>query len=298
MHNTTSNTISVCGHLCVDYIINVEEYPPVGESRRIASRKIYFGGGAANIAVGIATLGGQAELISAVGADFRGSAYEKHLRDLHIAAHFFESEENCSTAFMVNNAAGDQITYFEWGAGEAFARANPPARDFVHMATGDAEFNLKIAKQAKFASLDPGQDVKYYTAAQLKALYDEIDLLICNNFEIQIMKKTLGESEKSILESVPMAIVTAGKTGSTLYTDGEKTKIPAVLVQAVDPTGAGDAYRAGLFTAMKKGLPIETCCKVGAVTSSFAVEKTGTQTNLPDWETMRTRFEENFGSLA
>ncbi|HJJ48636.1 MAG TPA: carbohydrate kinase family protein [Methanocorpusculum sp.] len=292
-----NNTISVSGHLCVDYIINVEEYPPVGESRRISSRKIYFGGGAANIAVGIAKLGGSSELISSVGVDFPGSAYEKHLKEAGVATHFFRSEENCSTAFMVNNASGDQITYFEWGAGEAFARSNPPARDFVHMATGDAEFNIKIAKQANFASLDPGQDVKYYSADQLRTLYDEIDLLICNNFEMNIMQNTLGISASDILERVPTAIITEGKAGSTLYSDGEKIRIPAVLVKAADPTGAGDAYRAGLFTAMKKGLPLETCCKVGAVTSSFAVEKVGTQTNLPDWETMRVRFEQNFGRL-
>ena len=254
-----SNLISVTGHLCNDYIITVDEFPPVGESRRVVNRENYFGGGAANIAVGIAKLGGEAELISAVGRDFPESPYERHLKEMGVKTSFFESTENCSTAFMVNTTAGDQITYFEWGAGEAFARSESPKREFIHMATGDAAYNIGVAKNAEFASLDPGQDVKYYTKEQLEELFANIGLLICNNFEIE--------------------------------------KIPSVAVSAVDPTGAGDAYRAGLFTAWKKGFDLADACKVGAVVSSFAVEKIGTQTNLPTWDEMAARFEKAFGEL-
>ncbi|MDD3047342.1 MAG: PfkB family carbohydrate kinase [Methanocorpusculum sp.] len=292
-----SNTVSVSGHLCIDYIITVDEYPPVGESRRVFERKIYFGGGAANIAAGIARLGGEAELICAVGQDYPGSEYEKYLDELGVATTLFTSDKNCSTAFMVNNAAGEQITYFEWGAGEAFSRAAAPARDFIHMATGDAAFNISIARQAKFASLDPGQDVKYYTADDLTSLLGEIDILICNNYEMEIIKNTLGWSEKDILDSVPFTIITHGKSGSSLFFDGRAEQIPAFNVEAKDPTGAGDAYRAGFFTAWKKGLDPVTCAKVGTTAASFAVEKTGTQTNLPDWETMAERYRSAFGRL-
>ena len=292
-----SETISVSGHLCVDYILTVDEYPPVGESRRVSDRKIYFGGGAANIAAGIAKLGGKAELICAVGSDFPGSEYEKYLDELDVKTTVFMSEKNCSTAFMVNNAAGEQITYFEWGAGEAFARSTPPKRDFVHMATGDAAFNISIAKQAKFSSLDPGQDVKYYTPEDLTTLLCEIDMLICNNYEMDIIKNTLSCTEKEILDQVPFTIITHGKAGSSLYFDGKIHQIPAVPVEAKDPTGAGDAYRAGFFTAWKKGFDPVTCAKIGAVTSSFVVEAIGTQTNLPDWDRMTKRYTSVFGRL-
>jgi len=292
-----NKTISVSGHLCIDYIITVDEYPPVGESRRVSERKIYFGGGAANIAAGIARLGGQAELICAVGQDYPGSEYEKYLNELGVATTLFTSGKNCSTAFMVNNAAGEQITYFEWGAGEAFSRAVPPSRDFVHMATGDAAFNISIARQAKFASLDPGQDVKYYTANDLTELLGEIDILICNNYEMDIIQNTLSCSERDILQTVPLTIITRGRSGSTIHFDGSAEEIPALTVKAKDPTGAGDAYRAGFFTAWKKGLDPVTCAKIGTTTASFAVEKTGTQTNLPDWETMAKRYRAHFGRL-
>lgn len=293
-----SSLISVTGHLCNDYILTVDEYPPVGESRRVVDRQVYFGGGAANIAAGIAILGGKSELITAVGRDFAESAYERHLRDLGVDTHLYRSEtRNCSTAFMVNNRDGDQITYFEWGAGEAFQHAEPPKREFVHMATGDAAYNIKVARNAAFASLDPGQDVKYYSRDQLETLFDTIDLLICNNFELNIMEETTGRSAEDIIGAVPTAIITEGKKGSTIYRDGEATAVPAVTVTAIDPTGAGDAYRAGLFTALKKGFDMETCCRIGAVVSSFAVEKVGTQTNLPTWEKMAERYESAFGRL-
>jgi len=289
-----SEIISVTGHLCNDYIITVDEYPPIGESRRVVSRENYFGGGAANIAIGIAILGGEAELITAVGKDFPGSAYESHLKKTGIKTTFFSSEKNCSTAFMVNTTSGNQITYFEMGASEVFSHVNAPKRGFVHMATGDPAFNQKMAKNADFASLDPGQDVKYYSKEQIEDLFANIDLLICNNFEINIISGTTGLSKEDIIQAVPIAIITEGEKGSTIFADGGKTQIPACKVNAVDPTGAGDAYRAGLFTAWKKGYDLETSCCIGSVVSSFAVEKIGTQTNLPTWDIMEKRFQKYF----
>ncbi|MDO5845739.1 MAG: PfkB family carbohydrate kinase, partial [Methanocorpusculum sp.] len=114
--------------------------------------------------------------------------------------------------------------------------------------------------------------------------------------EMDIMGKTTGMSFADIIAAVPMAIVTAGKKGSVLYRGGAEN-IPAVQVRAADPTGAGDAYRAGFFTALRRGFDAADSCRVGAVVSSFAVEKTGTQTNLPDWEQMRERYETSFGAF-
>ena len=70
-----------------------------------------------------------------------------------------------------------------------------------------------------------------------------------------------------------------------------------VPVTLADPTGAGDAYRAGFLTAYQKGYDILTACKIGTVSASFTVEVIGCQTNLPDWKTMSARYNENFGRL-
>ena len=290
--------VSVTGHLCMDYILTVDEFPKPGTSRRVVDRQVYYGGGAANIAVGIAKLGGTAELITAVGRDFPGSRYEKHLLDTGVTLRpFSTTERNCSTAFMVNTIAGEQVTYFEWGAAVLFETAAAPAREFVHMATGSAAFNVQAARNAKFASFDPGQDVQYYSAEHLMDLFAHVNLLICNNFESEIMCGKLGWTEEELISAVPMTILTRGKEGSILFCAGEEIAIPAVSVPMADPTGAGDAYRAGFFTAFRRGYAIPVCCRVGAVTSSFAVEKVGTQTNLPDWSEMTERYADAFGTL-
>lgn len=294
----SSSLISVTGPLCNDIIITLNDFPPIGESRHIIERKNFFGGNAANVAVGIAKLGGNAELLTAVGIDFPSSPYEEYLSHLNIKTHFYHSKtQNCSTAYMINDISNNQVTYFESGAEEVYLHIDPPHRAFIHMATGNANYNIKVAKNSDFASLDPGQDVKYYTKDNLETLFEHIDLLICNQFELSIMENTTGHSKSDIINTFPTTIITKGSTGSTLYTDGKKETIPAVPVNAVDPTGAGDAYRAGLFTALKKGYDMEICCKVGAVVASFDVEKVGAQTNLPDWKTMVKRYTENFGNF-
>ncbi|HJK29965.1 MAG TPA: PfkB family carbohydrate kinase, partial [Methanocorpusculum sp.] len=134
-------------------------------------------------------------------------------------------------------------------------------------------------------------------ASHLREIFENIDMLICNNFESEIMCGKLGWTEKELIASVPVAILTKGKDGSVLYQNGDVVEIPACPVTMVDPTGAGDAYRAGLLTAYRRGYALPICCKIGAVTSSFAVEKVGTQTNLADWEQMSERYAEQFGTL-
>lgn len=293
--------ISVTGFLAIDWIITVNEFPLKVESSEIASCEKCFGGSAANIAAGIEALGESAELITAVGKDFHDSPYEQYLAAKNIRTHFYRSEmKKCSSAIIVNMAADNLITDFDWGAGEVFERATPPARDFLHIAPGDSIYNICAAEKAGFSSLDLGQSVKFYTKEQFEALLATIDFLTCNNYEFDILQKTMGETAEEIIQKIPMTLITRGKDGSTIYCrDANKAcHIPAVLVDVEDPTGAGDAYRAGLFTAMKRGYDIETACRVGAVTSSFAVEKIGAQTNLPDWERMTERFEKVFGTLS
>jgi ribokinase len=79
---------------------------------------------------------------------------------------------------------------------------------------------------------------------------------------------------------------------------GERQNVPAVRVKAADPTGAGDAFRAGFLTAYRRGYAPLRCCTIGTVTASFAVEKMGCQTNLPTWQRMAERHEQHFGRLG
>ena len=185
-----------------------------------------------------------------------------------------------ATAYVFTDDAGDQETFFEWGASAEFARTEAPALDFVHMATADPDFNVRVAEKSKFASFDPGQDLLCYSADELEIILANIDILFSNNHEMNRMCNMLGLERTALVASIPIVVTTRGAGGSVLCMEGREYHVPVVRVEAVDPTGAGDGYRAGFLTAFRKGYAPLDCCRVGAVVSSFVVEKVGTQTNL------------------
>ncbi|HOI14137.1 MAG TPA: carbohydrate kinase family protein [Methanoculleus sp.] len=288
--------IAVVGHTAIDHLFRVPKLPGRHNSTYITDHEVYFGGGAANIAAGIATLGERCRLVSLVGGDFPGSDYDLWMHNLEIVQDFTQVKDaRTATAYVFTDDDGDQETFFEWGASAAFSRAEAPALDFVHMATADPDFNVRVAQKSKFASFDPGQDLLRYTPDQLEIILANIDILFSNNHEMDRMCDMLGLERPALIASIPMTVTTRGAEGSVLCMDGEEYRVPAVRVEAVDPTGAGDGYRAGFLTAFRKGYAPLDCCRMGAVVSSFVVEKPGTQTNLPDWERMLARYRKVFG---
>jgi sugar/nucleoside kinase (ribokinase family) len=290
--------ISVVGHTAVDHISRVPHLPEKNCSTHISERQVYFGGGAANIAAGIASLGEQVTLISCIGSDFYGGDYDRWMKSLSIHQQFFVvPDAHTPTAFMFTDDAGDQMTFFEWGASRAFATAEAPSLPFVHMATADPEFNCRVAERSEFTSFDPGQDVFWYTKEQLETILANTDILFANHHEVRQMCTTLGVTKDTLISQVDTAVFTMSGDGSTLYTGGKEHVIPALLVNLADPTGAGDAYRAGFLSAFVRGYSPLTCCRIGTVTASFVVEHAGCQTHLSDWNSMEIRYRKAFGAL-
>jgi len=290
--------ISVVGHTAIDHISRVPHLPEKNCSTHISDRQIYFGGGAANIAAGIASLGEQVTLISCIGSDFYGGDYDRWMKSLGIHQQFFVvPEAHTPTAFMFTDDAGDQMTFFEWGASKAFATAEAPSLPFVHMATADPEFNCRVAERSEFTSFDPGQDVFWYTKEQLETILANTNILFANQHEVRQMCSTMGVTQDTLISQVETAVFTMSGNGSTLYTGGKEHVIPALLVDLADPTGAGDAYRAGFLSALVRGYSPLSCCKIGTVTASFVVEHTGCQTHLADWNSMEIRYQKAFGVL-
>ncbi len=288
--------ISVVGHIAVDHLFHVPDLPGRHNSTYIVDHKVYFGGGAANIAAGIATLGGRCRLISAVGDDFPGSDYDRWLQSLGVEQDLFVVEgARTATAYVFTDDSGDQETFFEWGASTVFAQKEAPTLDFVHMATADPAFNIQVAEKSRFASFDPGQDLLRYSPDELETILANIDILLSNQHEMDRMCDMLGLERPALVASVPMVVTTLGAEGSMLCMDGEEYHVPAVRVEAVNPTGAGDGYRAGFLTAFRNGYSPLDCCRVGAVVSSFVVEQVGSQTNLPDRDRMLGRYRKVFG---
>jgi nucleoside kinase len=290
--------IHVVGHTATDHICRVPKLPARHESTYITDHQIYFGGGAANIAAGIARLGEEITLISAVGKDFIGSDYDRWMDDLGIHKDLFIVDgERTPTAYMFTDEQGDQVTYFEWGASATFAHQEAPALDFVHLATADPDFNVRVAQKSSVVSFDPGQDLLNYSRDQLCEILAHTFILFANRHEIDGVSKGIGQSEESIVRGVPIAVITMDAQGSNVYVDGERHFVPVVPVRLVDPTGAGDAYRAGFLTGYMRGYTPVECARIGTVTASFVVEKPGCQTNLPDWGMMRERYRQHFGLL-
>lgn len=291
--------ISVVGHTALDYIVDVEQIAGKNESSPVIDYEEYPGGGAANIAVAIAKLGGKSQLISPVGVDFSSSGYEKLLKEACVDLSRLYSIEDLklSKAFIFTDSEDNQTSYFYWGASSKFKELEPEPADFVHLATADCVYNAKIAKIAGFVSFDPGQDLVTYSKETLETILAHTDILFTNRHEIRRVSEMTGKSFSELRAMIDVIVVTYDAEGSRIYTGDGEWAIPVVSVKAVDPTGAGDAYRAGFLLAHTRGYSLSTCGKIGSTVASFAVQARGCQTSLPTWEEMRARYEASFGKL-
>lgn len=292
-------TISVVGHAAIDLLFDVEHISCHNESYPIIDYHEYFGGGAANIAVGIATLGGKGQLISAVGEDFGSSGYEDYLKSLGVDLSLLYrcKGQKVTKAFVFTDREHNQSTYFHWGASALLKELEPPEVDLVHLATSECSFNARIAKKANFVSFDPGQDLITYNRKDLETILEHTDILFTNRHEIKRVCEMTGRSFEELKARIGTIVVTYDSRGSRIHTQDAQYCIPVVPVKAVDPTGAGDAYRAGFLLAFTRGYDMETCGRIGATVASFAVEVIGCQVKLPTWEMMQERFEAHFGKL-
>lgn len=293
------------GHTALDYIIQVGEFPLPNTSTAIDRLKNLHGGAAANVAVVGANLGLKTSLVSAVGGEFASSEYYKELNSLQVDIQdmIVVEEENTPTAFVMTDSNNDQISYFYWGAARNFRKFHPPVEAIkkakaVHLATGDPVFNRKSGevaqREGKIISFDPGQDLHMYSPEELRRVVGLCNILFGNHFEIDRIKETLGMNMQELCQAGPDVVVkTYGNEGSVIYSD-EKIKVDAVLRDPVDPTGAGDSYRAGFMTAYLSGESLEECGKFAAAVSSFVVEAEGCQTNIPDYDMAQSRMHDHW----
>ena len=136
-------------------------------------------------------------------------------------------------------------------------------------------------------------------AEQLLAGFTGAEVLIGNDYEIELIGNMTGLSREELLDRAKFVIVTYGSKGSVILSKGiNPFEVPAVTPEAVlDPTGAGDSYRSGLLKGLHMGMRIPFAARLGAVSSSFCVEKYGTQIHHFTEETFRARFEAAFGPM-
>jgi adenosine kinase len=263
-----------------------------------------FGGTAGNIAYTLALLGERPLILATAGSDF--GQYEEWLRqhDLPLDGIRFIPEELTAGAYITTDMGDNQITGFNPGAMKypslyEVDQAQVPEKLAI-IAPGNVEdmvsYSLTYKKHEIPYIFDPGQQITSLSADQLTDLVSGSKLLIANDYELELITEKTGLKRKELLERTGAIIVTLGENGSVVITARDEIKIGvAPPSKVLDPTGAGDAYRAGLIKGLVLGKELSQAASMGATCASYAIEHQGTQEHAFTLDEFWTRYRQNFG---
>lgn len=306
-----SNFLGVVGHTNLDYIFDIPRFPDPQQhaSVEVRGEQLFFGGTAGNVCVIAGSLGARVGIASFVGDDFP-SDYLQILKDAHVDLTNFRIMPKSRTpcCWILTAMNGDQVSIINQGAMNHTEKYEMPMHmiedsRMVHLMTGKPDVMTRIAKLAREkgakVGFDPCQTTYWYTATQLQEVLKHVDHGFFNEAEASSIIKTMGKShEEDLLEFFKWVVITRHDKGSTIYSrDSAPIQVgickPSKLV---DPTGAGDSYRAGFYFGLERGCDLDMCGKLGATVASFIIEKVGSQTNIPSLDQVRARFKENFNN--
>jgi len=262
-----------------------------------------FGGTAGNIAYNLQLLGGDPLPMATVGDD--GEPYLRRLDALRIDRRHVRRIEGSYTAqaFITTDLDDNQITAFHPGAMSASHSNEVPGDGGIRigvLAPDGREGMLQHAAQFERHGIpfvfDPGQGLPMFTAEELDWFIARAAWVAVNDYEAKLLVDKTGRDLASIARGVRALIVTLGGQGSEIHADGRVLRIPAVPVQAtVDPTGCGDAYRAGLLYGLDHGMDLETSGRLAAVMGAIKIEHAGAQNHAPDRDAIAARYAQAFG---
>lgn len=264
-----------------------------------------FGGTGGNIAYSLALLRIPTVLYGAAGSDF--GPYAKHLTALPGLINRVKvwPSEVTATGFVITDRDDNQIWGFYQGAMprsvEISLRKDFKAGDFLVIAPNDPPSMLHYVKEAIAAQVpylfDPAFNIPHFSLTDLKRAINNCYILIGNDYEIELISKRLKTKKEHLVSSRQILITTLGRRGSKIYFAGKSYSIPAAKpLDVSDPTGAGDAYRAGFLAGLFSDLPVETCGRMGSLASVYTVEKYGTQTHKYTASSFKKRFLNSFPS--
>ena len=268
------------------------------------------GGCAANIAYSLALLGERPYLMATAGCD--GGEYRDWLARHGVDVAGMRLYDDCFTAsFLVTtDRDGNQIATFYTGA-MARARAlsfrdfpTPQQIEWTIISPNDPQAMARYAEECRALGIpfiyDPSQQVARVGGEELAAAARGARVLVVNEYEHGLFLKKTGLSEEGIFGLVETLIVTQGKEGSTIVTveDGRRVaySIPAApAANRLDPTGVGDAYRAGLLKGLHGGLPWPITGRIASLAAVYVLEHPGPQPHPYTREEFVHRYEEAFG---
>lgn len=264
----------------------------------------HYGGTGANIAWNMRLLNQNPLLVGTVGSD--GGTYTTALQDRGIDTTYIQKLRKfvTATAIVCTDSAERQITFFHPGADAAgvwpdlqaeradltFGIVSP--RD-VHMMAAACQW----CDSAKVPYLfDPGQQVMQFGEDELQRIIRSCTGVICNAYEWELFSQKTGFSIDALLKEVKLLIVSHGEDGLTLYTPKEAIPLPACRAEKIlNPTGAGDALRAGILTGLGAGWSLRQAAQLGASLASFVVEQEGALIETIDLNAVLGRAETTYG---
>ncbi|MEM9301749.1 MAG: carbohydrate kinase family protein [Pseudomonadota bacterium] len=303
----------ICGSLAYDSIMVFEDH----FKNHILPDKVHmlnvsflvphfnrdFGGCAGNIGYNFKLLGEEPLIVAAVGRDFE--PYRQRLDRLGISRRYVRELEDCYTAqaFITTDLDDNQITAFHPGAmmrSHEIQVKDAEAVDIAIVAPDGRDAMLQHAEQ--FAErgtpfiFDPGQAMPLFDGKDLKRFIELANYVVVNDYESELVRERTGYAHHDIARRTDAFIVTRGGEGSTVHTLNEVIEIPAAKAEAVaDPTGCGDAYRAGLLYGIGRELDWRTTGRIASLLGALKVAQKGPQNHEITLDEFAAKFEEEFG---
>jgi adenosine kinase len=265
-----------------------------------------FGGTAGNIAYSLSLLNERSLIISTIGKDYHNYFDWLNKNNIPVDGIRIIQEELTAGAYITTDMSDNQITGFNPGAMKhpskyRFADGDPENAIGL-IAPGNIEDMIEYADIWRNKGIryicDPGQSMSKWEGKAMRDWIKGSMLLISNDYELEMIMKITGLDKKELLGFTKTIITTLAEKGSLISASGFEVHVPASEVRNVtDPTGAGDAYRAGMLKGIVMGKNIETAAKIGTVAAAYAIEKYGTQEHQYTYEEFVERYRSNFGEL-
>ena len=309
--------VIVTGSIAYDYLMSFpgkftehflpEHFSRVSLSFLVDSMDKRRGGCAPNIAYTLALLGERPVLMATAGQDF--PEYRKWLDAAGVDTSLVAQVPDKFTAsfFCSTDQANNQIASFYTGAMAHAAELSFRTAGHVDLAIispNDPAAMMQYAEECRALGIryiyDPGQQCARMSGDELRDGLVGAHIVICNDYELELIRQKTGLGEDEILTSSHLLIVTKGENGSTVIeSGGPRIDVPAVTpARIADPTGVGDAYRGGFMKGLACGAPYETCARLGSVAATYVLEHLGGSSHAYSWAEFRHRYEVHFGPLT
>jgi adenosine kinase len=303
----------ICGSLAFDKIMQyhgrfaetllADQLHRVNVSFLVPTLRTEYGGCSANIAYNLKLLGGEPLIMATLGQD--GADYLERLRNFGIKTRAIKTIQDAYTAqcFVTADQDNNQINAFHPGAMQ-FSHENNvadqgPLRVAI-IAPDGRDGMLKHARDCAAQGVpfmfDPGQQLPMFSGEELLTFIEQATYLATNDYEFEMVMDRTGLSLEEIAARLDALIVTRGEKGSEIYAGGERHDIPAVPASAVvDPTGCGDAYRAGLLYGIAQGYDWPTTGRLASLLGSIKIAHQGGQNHSFTPAEIANKFEAAFG---